>query len=207
MRDSTTVCLRRALDGDLEARAELLARHRERLRAFVARRLGRRLRARESSQDVVQSVLGDVWARFDRLPRSRRIERSGFLRWVLRTADRKLKSRGRFWSRLRRSVDREDPEAAGRLDQLVAGRLDTPSAHLSAKEELDRVERAFARLPDDWRDVVALVRLSGLSHAEVARRLGRTESATRTLLSRALARLATELERERAGDETSPPPA
>ena len=50
--------------------------------------------------------------------------------------------------------------------------------------------------------VVVLVRLQGLGHAEAARRMGRTESATRTLLSRALARLATEL--ELTGTEESP---
>ena len=194
--DSTTVCLRRALAGDLEARAELMTRHTERLRAFVRPRLGARLRARESSQDVVQSVLGDAWAGFESLPNDpRRFERSGFLRWLLRAADRKLKTRGRFWSRLRRTPKREEPNGSGRLDKLTVGSLETPSMALTTREELARIEAAFASLPEDWRDVVAMVRMQGLSHGEVARRLGRTESATRTVLSRALARMATELER------------
>ena len=60
--------------------------------------------------------------------------------------------------------------------------------------ELERLEAAFAELPPAWREVIVLVRLSGLSHAEAARRLGRSEASTRTLLSRALARLATRLE-------------
>ena len=39
-----------------------------------------------------------------------------------------------------------------------------------------------------------LARLRGLSHESIAAKLGRTELATRTLLSRALARLAFALE-------------
>jgi len=54
---------------------------------------------------------------------------------------------------------------------------------------------AIAReLAISGREVIVLVKLSGLSHAEAARRLGRTEGSTRVLLSRALARLATRLE-------------
>jgi len=195
--DSTSNCLARALEGDTDARAELLQRHVERLRAFVRPRLGARLRARETSQDVVQSVLREAWVGFDRLPAGTgELDRSGFRRWLLRAADRKLKSRGRFWSRLRRSSHGEEPGAGERIDELAADGLATPSLALAAREELERIERAFARLPEAWREVLVMVRLEGLPHAAVARRLGRSESATRTLLSRALARLATELERD-----------
>jgi RNA polymerase sigma factor (sigma-70 family) len=196
VQDTTNDCLARALAGDVDARAQLLQRHVSRLRAFVRPRLGARLRARETSQDVVQSVLREAWAGFDRLPNgSLELDRSGFRRWLLRAADRKLKSRGRFWSRQRRSSLSEEPAVAQRLDLLAARDGNAPSRQLAAREELERIERAFAGLPEVWREVVVAVRLQGLSHVEVARRLGRTESATRTILSRALARLATELER------------
>ncbi len=196
MQDSTSACLSRALAGDLDARAELMQRHIAQLRAFVHAHLGPRLRARESSQDFVQSVLREAWTGFERLPPdTERLGRSGFLRWLLRAADRKLKSRGRFWSRLRRSAAHEEPLRAEHLEELSASELSSPSRLLTSREELERLERAFGALPPAWREVVVLVRLQGRSHAEAARRVGRTESATRTLLSRALARLATELER------------
>jgi len=207
MEDSTQLWLSRALAGDREARGELLQRHVARLRAFVRPRFGARLRARESSQDIVQSVLREALAGLDGF-REQEQGSAGFWRWLLRTADHKLKSRGRFWSRLRRSAAREEsagpPPAgahAGELHAREAGSVETlvatgdsPSTAASAREDLERVERAFTRLPPDWREVVVLVRVQGLSHAEAARRLGRTESATRSMLSRALARLATTLE-------------
>lgn len=196
MDDSTSVWLARALAGDQAARGELLQRHVARLRAFVRPRLGARMRARESSQDVVQSVLREALAGLDDFQAQERGS-EGFWHWLRRTAEHKLKSRGRFWARLRRNAAREtaaDPDDSAPLLTARAGAGDSPSGVASAREELQRLEQAFAALPPDWREVVVLVRLQGLSHAAAARRLGRTESATRTMLSRALARLATTLE-------------
>jgi RNA polymerase sigma-70 factor (ECF subfamily) len=49
------------------------------------------------------------------------------------------------------------------------------------------------RLPDDYRTVIVLRNLEGLSHEEVAARLGRNVGAVRMLWVRALARLRREL--------------
>lgn len=194
MDESTQTCLARALAGDAQARGALLERHVARLRAFVRPRLGARLRARESSQDVVQSVFREALRGMDGFVLREASGSEGFARWLLRVADSKLKSRGRFWNRLRRGAAAEAPRGGLELEGLGDGGARSPSGAARSREELERVERAFATLPPAWRQVVVLVRLEGLSHAEAARRMGRTESATRTLLSRALARLATELE-------------
>ncbi|MBL8756565.1 MAG: sigma-70 family RNA polymerase sigma factor, partial [Planctomycetes bacterium] len=71
-----------------------------------------------------------------------------------------------------------------------------------AREELAALEGAFDALTDEQRDVVTWSRLLGLSHQEIAARLGKTEVAVRKTLSRALARLAAVL----AG-ESDPPTA
>ncbi|MFG0318435.1 MAG: RNA polymerase sigma factor, partial [Planctomycetota bacterium JB042] len=59
-----------------------------------------------------------------------------------------------------------------------------------ANEELRRVARAFEELPPRDRDALRLARVEGLSHREIADRLGVNEGASRMLLSRAAARLA-----------------
>lgn len=184
----------RASAGDERAREELLAAHLPALRAFVRLRLGRGLRVKETSLDLVQSVCCEALAdlgRFEyRGPDS-------FRHWLFRRAETKLKNRGRFWSRERRSVKRERalPAADGdsrALRELAT--LCTPSRDAVAREELERFERAFLELPDDYREVILLSRVVGLPHALVAEEMGRTPAATRTLLSRALARLATRME-------------
>jgi RNA polymerase sigma-70 factor (ECF subfamily) len=48
------------------------------------------------------------------------------------------------------------------------------------------------RLPEDHRDVLVLRHLEGLSHEEIARRMGRSPGAVRMLWVRALARLQVE---------------
>ena len=48
---------------------------------------------------------------------------------------------------------------------------------------------AFAQLPEDYREVITLSRVVGLSHGQIASQLGKSEGAVRVLLHRALARL------------------
>ena len=57
----------------------------------------------------------------------------------------------------------------------------------------ERVETAFDRLSDEQREVISLAHVVGLSRAEIAARLGKSEGAVRTMLSRALADLADEV--------------
>lgn len=187
MDDSTSVFLARARAGDDGAKGALLERQVGRLRGFVRGQLGARLRVREESGDLVQSVVREALADFDRASRG---GASSFRAWLTVAARRKVQGRGRFWNRDRRSLERAVPLADGGN----AGTDPSPSRAAIAREDLERLERAFASLPPDWAEVVLLVRTQGLSHAEAARRLGRTESATRTMLSRALARLAARLE-------------
>ena len=54
----------------------------------------------------------------------------------------------------------------------------------------DRVETAFGRLDADKQEVILMHRLMGLSHAQIAAELGKSEVAVRSMLSRALAELA-----------------
>lgn len=176
-------------EGD--AHPELLEEHLAGLRAFVRLRLGRALRAKEESQDLVQSVCREVLSdprRFE--PRAG----AGFRDWLLRTAENKIRDRWRHWKREKRDVAREvdldatqvqDADASSQLVDLI-----TPSRQAASREDLARLERAFCELPADYREVIVLARLRGWPHQRIAERLGRTELATRTLLSRALARLA-----------------
>src|SRR5262249_14265807 len=55
--------IRLAGQGDAQARARLIVRHRERLRQLIALRLDRRLLARVDPSDVVQEALADACAK------------------------------------------------------------------------------------------------------------------------------------------------
>jgi len=77
----------------------------------------------------------------------------------------------------------------------------SPSQVAMSNEAANRMESAFDQLDDAQREVILLARIARLSHAEIAQSMGRTEQATRSLLSRALARLAGLLDRESSDDE------
>ena len=163
------------------------------LRAFVRMRLGARLRVRETSMDLVQSVCGEV------LEDLQQFEYQGpdsFRRWLFRCAENKLRKRDRFWRRERRELDREAPLEEGGLSRELRI-LATPSRDAVAQEELERLEEALQELPEDYREVILLSRVLGLSHEQVAKEMERSTAATRTLLFRALARLSTLLQQDR----------
>jgi len=174
------------------------------LRAFVHLRVGRALRAKEETQDLVQSVCREVLAE---LPRNDVRSGSGFRKWLLRAAENKIRDRWRHWHREKRDSAREvDLDSTRAIDEETACQLAswiTPSRQAAGREELARLERAFCELPDDYREVIVLARLRGWSHERIAERLGRTEIATRTLLSRALARLALALEPDDQGTKAT----
>lgn len=186
----------RAARGDDAAVEELLGAHLDGLRGYVRLRMGRVLRTREESADLVQSVCREVLADLDGFEYR---GHAAFRDWLFTCAEHKLRDRARFWARDRRDAAREQPLAGFDDDELATldglSSLLSPSRDAVAAEELAGLETAFAKLEPDYREVILLARVVGLSHAEIAQRMGRTESATWNLLSRALAKLSTLLER------------
>jgi RNA polymerase sigma-70 factor (ECF subfamily) len=187
----------RAARGEAHAIDELLGAHLDSLRGYVRLRMGRLVRTREESADLVQSVCREALADLGDFEYR---GAASFREWLFTCAENKLRDRGRFWRRDRRDPAREEPLAGFEADDRGAlmglASLLTPSRDAVAAEELERLETAFAELEPDYREVIVLARVVGLSHAEIAARMGRTESATWNLLSRALAKLSTKLERQ-----------
>jgi RNA polymerase sigma-70 factor (ECF subfamily) len=183
--------VRRAAAGERDAIETLLSRHLARLRAFVRLRMGPLVRSKESSEDLVQSVCREALRDLSRF--EYRGEAS-LRNWLLTQAERKVADRGRFWRRDRRDPAREaapveDAETLRGLESLF-----TPSQEAAAHEELERLERVFQELPPDDQEVILLARVMELPHEQIAERMGRSVSATWSLLSRALAKLALKLE-------------
>jgi RNA polymerase sigma-70 factor (ECF subfamily) len=180
-----------AAAGDRAAIDELLRRYLPELRAFVRLRAGSALRAHESSSDIVQSVCREILEHSERF---RHPSESAFKRWLFTTALRKISDRWEHWTAAKRNAGGE-PAAAGDVSgqRELAGcyaSIFSPSAEAMLREEIERLEAAFERLGEEQREVITLAHLAGLSRAEIAEQMGRTEGAVRVLLHRSLARLA-----------------
>ena len=174
---------------------QLLAHYLPRLRAFVRARMGDKLRRREPESDIVQSVCRQLVE--DREGMEFEVE-AQFRAWLFTAALNKIRQRARYWDAEKRDAD--NLESLGPDDdiaELVQGYsgVFSPSRIAAAREQLARLEVVLEGLSEEDREVIALARIAGLPHAEVARRMNRTVGSMRMLLGRALCRLSEGLER------------
>lgn len=179
--------------GDAAAQGELLQRHLPSLRAFLRARGGAEFRAREGDSDLVQSACVVALQNLEAFE-----WRGGgsFRAWFCVLVENVMRNHRHFHRAERRDVRRElapTTEADVRLSQAYAS-IATPSCYAAARETVLRLEAALDQLPAEHRDVVIWSRLVGLPHREIAVRLGKSEVAVRTILSRALVRLAAMLD-------------
>jgi RNA polymerase sigma-70 factor (ECF subfamily) len=192
--EESTHLAEQAAAGDAAAMQALLEMHLDGLRAFVRLRTGPELRQRESSSDLVQSVCREI---LEQAHRFQYPSESAFRRWLYTTALRKISDRAEHWRAQRRDAGREQQFPSQGGDAALMRRYESfssPSQHAMLREEVERVERAFERLSEEQREVISLAHVAGLSRAEIAEQMGRSEGAVRVLLHRSLARLAEVLE-------------
>jgi RNA polymerase sigma-70 factor (ECF subfamily) len=167
------------------------------LRAFVRLRLSPGLRLRESCSDVVQSVcrevVEDLGGFEDRGPGS-------FRAWLFTATLNKIRQKQEFWHAQKRdprreiAVDAAHANAEGGLYASICDLGGTPSEHAIAREQAERIESAMDQLTTEQREVLLLARIVGLNHREIAERIGKSEVAVRSLLSRGSLRLLAAIE-------------
>jgi RNA polymerase sigma-70 factor (ECF subfamily) len=189
--ESTFQLIQRARQGDQSAVDALFARHLAPLRRWASGRLPRWSRDLADTDDLVQETLLQTFKRIgDFEPR-----RVGALQAYLRQA-----VMNRIRDELRKRGRRPD---AVTLDGLEVTPDASPLELAIGSEAVDRYEQALARLtPDERETIIARIEL-GCSFVEMAEALGKpTPDAARKAASRALMRLAEEMERA-AGESTS----
>lgn len=173
--------------GDGAAVTTLLEQQLPGLRAYIRMKAGKELLALESSSDLAQSVCRDI---LENLGRFQYDGEGAFRKWLFTTALRKIADRYEFYQAGRRNIRREASTGGDDAILEACRGFYTPSRQAAAREDLARLETCLRSLDDDKREVILLSRMVGLSHAEIAVEMGRTEVAVRKLLSRALAELA-----------------
>jgi RNA polymerase sigma factor (sigma-70 family) len=172
----------------------LLERHLPDLRNYLRKNMGAALEQRESCNDLAQSVCREV------LQEQGRYQFQGdaaFRKWLLQIALRKLIDRRRFYGAMKRGkVEREaDLPSVWRIEEVakLAKTLGSPSGEAMMREDVGRLGRALDLLSESDREVIRLIHIDGLTHADVAERMACTEAQSRGRLFLALARLGTHL--------------
>lgn len=186
----------RAARNDREAIESLLVQHLPGLEAYLRLRMGPVMRAKESASDLVQSVCREVLLD---LPRFEYRGEAAFRHWLYTRAQNKLLEKHRWLTAGKRDHGREEPVPDVTTVLPSYQTLLTPSRVAAARETVARIEAAFDELPEDYREALTLHRICGMSHAEIAERMQRSEGAVRNLVYRATSRLALRVDELESG--------
>jgi RNA polymerase sigma-70 factor (ECF subfamily) len=176
-----------ARGGAAEALTRLLEGCRPYLLLVANEELDSGLRPKVGASDLVQDRVLEARQGFARF-RGRTLEELlAWLRGILRhnLAD----ARRRYQEAARRQLRQEECLDADNAAELRAQLLpDTPSPpeRAAAREQGEALEAALARLPGDYRRVLALRYDEGRSFAEVGAALGKSEGAAKELWRRAV---------------------
>jgi RNA polymerase sigma-70 factor (ECF subfamily) len=184
----TAALIGRARAGSAEAVEALYSRCAPRLLALIRLRMGRSLRARLESRDILQATL---FKSFQQISQLRSAETVSLMAWLARIAENEIRDQADRAGRQRRDVHRE-----ASMDEDVAKiAADLPSAlsRVILDERAARLEQALETLSPDHREVILLRKFEELTFAEIAARLGRSEDACRMLLARAMTALTLKL--------------
>ncbi len=192
--------LEAARQGDADAIMRLIQRHEARLRRLVHDRLGPQLREKISTSDVLQSAYLDLIKDFGRF---RGATADEFIGWFAQLVEHNVRDKVKFFEARKRAPPGKEPEAALGF-KAAAG--PGPYSLNALFDDLQAVHGAMGRLSEDHRAVIQMKFVDGLSHEQIADRLGRSVAATRALLVRARATLLLEIDRGRNRDRGREPP-
>lgn len=176
--------------GDQGAVERLIECYQPRLHAYIRLRLGDRVRAREATTDVVQSVCRELLAA---APAFEFRGEERFRDWLFTAALNKIRDKQRFHGRGKRDVAREQDVDDGGMRQAAS--FLTPSVDAIGRETAEALAAALAELREEHREVITLARIVQLPHDVIAESMGRSEVAVRQLLVRALLALSERLRR------------
>jgi RNA polymerase sigma-70 factor, ECF subfamily len=179
--------------GDGAALGQLLERYRSYLSLLARVQIGRRMQGKLDVADVVQET-------FLEAHRGVGLFRGGseaqFLAWLRQILVAILANQvRRYFGTKRRDVrlERELQDGLDRSSVYLGSHLiapqSSPSAQASRREQAVLLADAMEELPEDYREVIILRQLEGLSFPQVALRMGRTEDSVKNLWARALVRL------------------
>ena len=179
-----------AKDGNGSALNQLYSIYTDRVRWMVRFRMGKELRSKLESMDMVQDTLIHALNDLDNFTYK---SEGDFIRWLSTIAENVLRGNLKKLHTNKRDIRREvalkgyGANTGSRLvDNPVPIEATTPSVIVSKKEDLCNLEKAIDQLKPEYREVIVLAKIDGLSYKDIGKRLGKSEDAVGMLLSRAM---------------------
>jgi len=185
--------LNQARGGNEAALGQLLESYSRYLTLLARLQIGRRLQGKVDPSDVVQETFLEAHRQIENFRGNTEAELIAWLRRILAgqialTLRRFLGTKGRDM-KLERELAAQLDQSSQALDGGLVASYSTPSQHASRREQAVLLAEALDKLSEDYREVIILRHLEGLSFNEVATRMERSEDSVQKLWVRALASL------------------
>src|SRR6516164_8493805 len=168
----------RAKAGDGPAVGQLLELYRAYLVVLARVQIGRRLQGKVDASDVVQEACLGAFRDF---PQFRGSTEKEFLAWLRQILASLLANLVRHYQgtqrrdvRLERQLALELDQSSQAMDRGLAAQQSSPSQQAIRREQSVRLAGALGRLPEEWRELLILRHLEGMTFPDVAQRLGRS---------------------------------
>ena len=182
-----------AQQGSNSCLGKLLTLYTNYLKLLVAAQLDRRIRPRVSPSDIVQDAFFEAHRDFHQFRGQSTAEFVAWLRRIvvnniLRVVEQHLRAEKRD---VRREISIDEigrrlEQSTVRLETLLSVQVESPSGCAVKREHEIQLADALAELPADYREVIVLRNIDGLSFEDVAQRMDRSAGAVRMLWLRAI---------------------
>jgi RNA polymerase sigma-70 factor, ECF subfamily len=174
-RQAEQAALARIARGDQTVFAELYDRHAR----FVYSLALRILQDGADAEDIVQEVFAQIWAQAGRYDASR----GSVAAWML------MLTRSRAIDKLRSKRARPEAATEANAAESVIDAAAGQDMELLSAEQVARLQRALKELPDAQRTALEFTYYEGLTHVEVAARLGEPLGTVKTRIRQAVMKL------------------
>ncbi len=193
MSDANDILVQRIKAHDEQALVAFVESHRPQLLAFLERNVSTTLRRKVEPVDLLQETVLSALASLKDLDLG---DRDPFS-WLCQLAERRIiDAHRKFVGAQKRTADKEvgifsptgDGDNQGLVGLLVSS-MTSPSKAFSRGQREFHLLEALDSLPEDAKQALRMRYVENLPSKEIAARLGKTDGATRVLLTRSLARL------------------
>ncbi len=196
MSESDQVWLERLKDGDRDTVAEFINEHHPQLSAVINKNLSDQLKRKVEANDILQEVTISALSSYEEID----FEQKAPFSWLCQLAERRIiDAHRKYIGAQKRSAQKEvglnapagggaDGEQKGLIDLLVLS-MTSPSQAFSRGQKEFALLEALDTLPDESKQALQMRYVEGLPSKEIAEHLGKTDGATRVLLTRSLGKL------------------
>ncbi len=174
-------------NGDADSLIQYLELRRGDLLSVILSKMGPALQKKVEAEDIYQEICASAVRSADQI----QFTQAGPFNWFCELADRRIVDEQRKFASLKRDSSRErgihgkGDDDIGLVNLLVAS-ITSPSRAFSRQQKEFHLLEAMEQLPDLQKQVLDLRYSQGKSSKQIAERIGKSDGATRVLLTRAL---------------------